>query len=66
MEEFRFHMTLTGRLPADRRESVLAILRQRFTDLPIVTLAVDRIALFRQDDPASRFRVLHDFRLTPA
>ena len=66
MEEFRFHMTLTGRLPADRGESVLAVLRQRFSDLPIVTLAVDRIALFRQDDPGSRFRVLRDFGLTPA
>jgi putative phosphonate metabolism protein len=66
MEEFRFHMTLTGRLPADRREGVLAILRQRFSDLPIVILAVDRIALFRQDDPASRFRVLRDFSLKPA
>src|ERR1700753_3034672 len=35
MEEFRFHMTLTGRLAEDRRESVLAILRQRFTDPPL-------------------------------
>jgi putative phosphonate metabolism protein len=66
MEEFRFHMTLTGRLPADRGESVLAVLRQRFSDLPIVTLAVDRITLLRQDDPGSRFRVLRDFGLTPA
>jgi putative phosphonate metabolism protein len=63
MEEFRFHMTLTGRLGSDRRESVLAILRQRFTDLPIVTLAVDRIALFRQDDAASRFRIIRDWDL---
>jgi putative phosphonate metabolism protein len=64
MEEFRFHMTLTGRLADDRRESVLAILRQRFTDLPIVTLAVDRIALFRQDNSTSRFRIIRDWDLT--
>jgi putative phosphonate metabolism protein len=66
MEEFRFHMTLTGRLAGSRRESVLAILRQRFTDLPIVTLAVDRIALFRQDSSTSRFRVIRDWNLTAA
>ena len=30
MEEFRFHMTLTGRLPAERREPVVAMLRERF------------------------------------
>ncbi len=29
-EEFRFHMTLTGRLPAERREPVVAMLRERF------------------------------------
>jgi putative phosphonate metabolism protein len=66
MEEFRFHITLTGRLPADRRESVLAILRQRFSDLPIVILAVDRIALFRQDNSTSRFRIIGDWDLTAA
>jgi putative phosphonate metabolism protein len=64
MEEFRFHMTLTGRLPAERRESVLAILRQRFSDLPIVTLAVDRFALFRQDSSAARFRIVRDWTLS--
>ena len=58
MEEFRFHMTLTGRLPAERRESVVAMLRSRFASVDIATLAVDRLALFRQDDAASRFRII--------
>jgi putative phosphonate metabolism protein len=58
MEEFRFHMTLTGRLPADRRESVMAMLRSRFSTTGIEALAIDRIALFRQDDAASRFRIV--------
>jgi putative phosphonate metabolism protein len=66
MEEFRFHMTLTGRLADERREGVLAILRQRFLDLPIVILAVDRIALFRQDSSASRFRIIRDWELNAA
>jgi putative phosphonate metabolism protein len=66
MEEFRFHMTLTGRLPAERREGVLAILRQRFAALDITSLAVDRLALFRQSDADSRFRIVRQYNLTQA
>jgi putative phosphonate metabolism protein len=58
MEEFRFHMTLTGRLPAERREGVVEMLRKRFAAISLDALAVDRIALFRQDDAASRFRIV--------
>jgi putative phosphonate metabolism protein len=66
MEEFRFHMTLTGRLPAERREAVLAILRQRFAALDMNSLAVDRLALFRQSDAHSRFRIVRQYSLTQA
>jgi putative phosphonate metabolism protein len=58
MEEFRFHMTLTGRLEAERREVVVPMLRERFTSVRLATLAIDRLALFRQDDAASRFRII--------
>jgi putative phosphonate metabolism protein len=58
MEEFRFHMTLTGRLPAERRDSVVAMLRERFAAIDLDTLEIDRIALFRQDDAASRFGII--------
>ena len=58
MEDFRFHMTLTGRLPAERRAPILPMLQQRFAALELATLAVDRIALFRQDSAKSRFRVI--------
>jgi putative phosphonate metabolism protein len=58
MEEFRFHMTLTGRLEAERREVVAPMLRQRFAAVGLATLAIDRLALFRQDDAASRFRII--------
>jgi putative phosphonate metabolism protein len=57
-EEFRFHMTLTGRLPAERREPVVAMLRERFAATGIGQLAVDAIALCRQESPNSRFRVI--------
>ena len=33
MEEFRFHMTLTGRLAAERREPVLTMLRDTITQI---------------------------------
>ena len=65
MEEFRFHMTLTGRLGANRRETVLAMLRNRFSTLGLETLAIDRIAVFRQDSAASRFRIVRQFVLMP-
>jgi putative phosphonate metabolism protein len=66
MEEFRFHMTLTGRLPAERRETVLAILRQRFATLDMNSLAVDRLALFKQNDSSSRFQIVRHYNLMRA
>lgn len=66
MEEFRFHMTLTGRLAAERREALLAMLRQRFAALDLTSLAIDHIALFRQADTHSRFTVLRHYALTSA
>ncbi len=63
MEEFRFHMTLTGRLDAERRGPILQMLRARFTGLGLDTLAIDRIALFRQDNAEARFRIIGEWML---
>ncbi len=63
MEDFRFHMTLTGRLDAERREPVLRMLRNSFSAIGIKTLAIDGIALFRQDDADSRFRIVRHWKL---
>jgi putative phosphonate metabolism protein len=63
MEDFRFHMTLTGRLDAERREPVMRTLRNTFSALGIKTLAIDRIALFRQDNADSRFRIVSHRKL---
>jgi putative phosphonate metabolism protein len=63
MDDFRFHMTLTGRVPAERRDHLVTLLRTRFAALDLGALAVDRIAVFRQDDAASRFQVLEHFGL---
>jgi putative phosphonate metabolism protein len=66
MEDFRFHMTLTGRLGAERREAILPILRERFAALGIATFAIDRVAVFRQDDANSPFRIVQQYALAPA
>jgi putative phosphonate metabolism protein len=63
MEEFRFHMTLTGRLDADRRAPTLSMLRNHFSAIGLKTLAIDRLALFRQERADSRFRSLGHWQL---
>ena len=63
MEDFRFHMTLTGRLDASRREPILTMLRDRFSAIGLTALAIDRIAVFRQDNAASRFHVVNHWKL---
>jgi putative phosphonate metabolism protein len=63
MEDFRFHMTLTGRLPDQRREPILAMLRHRFSAIGLDTLAIDRIALFHQDNAQARFRIVNHWEL---
>jgi putative phosphonate metabolism protein len=63
MEEFRFHMTLTGRLPPERHGPVLTLLKDRFSALGLKTLAIERIALCRQEDADSRFRIVETYVL---
>ncbi|WP_426421253.1 DUF1045 domain-containing protein [Bradyrhizobium genosp. A] len=63
MEEFRFHMTLTGRLDAERRWPILEMLRARFATLKLATLEIDRVTLFRQDDAKARFRIVGEWKL---
>jgi putative phosphonate metabolism protein len=57
-EEFRFHMTLTGRLPADQRARWLAALAAAFAPLADEPVEIDALSLLRQDDRAARFRVV--------
>jgi putative phosphonate metabolism protein len=66
MEEFRFHMTLTGRVGEARREEVLTMLRSRFAGLGLAQLEIDRIALFRQTAPSARFTIIGDWPLRAA
>jgi hypothetical protein len=63
MEDFRFHMTLTGRLTPERREPILAALRNSFSALDLQTVAIDRIAVFRQENSVLRFRIINHWKL---
>ncbi len=62
-EEFRFHMTLTGRLEDGRRAAILDMLRDRFGRIGLKELSIDRLALFRQDAADRRLRVVGDWPL---
>lgn len=65
-EEFRFHMTLAGSLPAERLGPVTEVLRKRFAALELSSVPVDRLALLRQDDAASGFSVIQHWPLQSA
>jgi putative phosphonate metabolism protein len=63
-EDFRFHMTLTGRLPAQRAPEVLTFLRHAQEEAQVPSeVTVETIALLRQDGPGARFRVVRDLTL---
>lgn len=64
LEDFRFHMTLTGPLPDVARAEVLPILRALYAPQQRPVL-IDSIAIFRQATPAERFIVIHRAALRP-
>lgn len=59
-EDFRFHMTLTGRLDEARREPVRAALAERYRAVA-APMPVDALCVFRQPDRAGRFSILARF-----
>jgi putative phosphonate metabolism protein len=63
-EDFRFHMTLTGSLPVQKRTSAFKILCNKFGQLPdAATLTVDRLVISRQAAPGAPFVVLREAAL---
>ena len=64
LEEWRFHLTLTGRIAeATERSAVATILRQRFAGFIGRPLAVSDLCVFRQPAPGRPFSVMARFRL---
>ena|SRR6516165_6572060 len=65
--DFRFHMTLTGRISLDRRNEVLAWLAKTFDRMcGSEPITIDRLALVRQDGADVPFRVIAETILKPA
>ncbi|MCP4620618.1 MAG: DUF1045 domain-containing protein [Bradyrhizobium sp.] len=63
-DEFRFHMTLTGRVETHRAAGIVEMLRRRLSAVTRGPLPVDRLALFRQDADREQFRIIAHWPLT--
>lgn len=58
-DAFRFHMSLTGRVPKDDAEAMAGELKQRFADFDGKPFAIDRLGLFVEPERGAPFRVRH-------
>jgi hypothetical protein len=64
--DFRFHMTLTGRLAQERADRVLSLLRRMYrAACGDEALAIDRLVLLKQEGERSAFRVIRQAELGP-
>ena len=57
MEEFGFHMTLTGQVPEARAEVMKAILTERFADFTGRALQISGLAVFTEETRGAPFKV---------
>lgn len=58
-EDFRFHMTLTGTLPLQKRSRALRFLCEKYEQLPgVASVSVDQIVIARQNETAAPFQVI--------
>jgi putative phosphonate metabolism protein len=64
--EFRFHLTLTGRVDAAPPDQLTSLVAAARAALPPAPLALDAVALFEQPDPAAPFRLARRFLLRGA
>lgn len=63
LEEFRFHMTLTDRLPEDTIEDARRQLALEFSPFLTSRLQIDRICLCHQTKPENPFYLLQSYQL---
>ncbi|NKJ04802.1 DUF1045 domain-containing protein [Rhizobium sp. SG741] len=56
-DEFRFHMTLTGRVPAKRQAEMHEVLRERFADHTGKPLDISGLAIFVEEERGAPFTV---------
>jgi hypothetical protein len=56
LDEFRFHMSLSGPLPADLLDAVAEALGEALSAKGIVAASIDRLAVFQEHDGLFRIR----------
>jgi putative phosphonate metabolism protein len=62
MDEFRFHLTLTGRLPPDETEQLREALAERFAAALAEPIRFDELALYVEPAPGAPFVLRRRFR----
>ncbi|MEM8773616.1 MAG: DUF1045 domain-containing protein [Pseudomonadota bacterium] len=63
MEEFRFHMTLTGRLPKALRSEVIEALEEHLQQVPLRPFTIDALSLVGEDMQGF-FHLIHRYALS--
>lgn len=64
-DAFRFHMTLTGSLPAEQVDGVKASLIWAYAEAALGgAVTIDRVAIFKQESRSSRFVLLDSIPLS--
>ncbi|KFL27616.1 hypothetical protein JP74_06885 [Devosia sp. 17-2-E-8] len=66
LEQFRFHMTLSDRLPEAWKAPLTDLATDWFAPILMKPLQIDRLALFHQPEAGAAFTRLADFPLPPA
>jgi putative phosphonate metabolism protein len=64
MDQFRFHMTLTDRLPADERDVVMAAAESWFAPVLGPDMMLDRLVLYSEPEAGAPFLRDEDYPLT--
>jgi hypothetical protein len=63
MRDYRFHVTLTGRIDPNVADRLAPLLRDLFAPVTVAPLDVQEIALYVEPEPRAPFRLLHRYAL---
>ncbi len=66
LDEFRFHLTLTDRIPQEQRPEVERVLSDWFAPLLAADVPLDALAVFTEAEPGAPFELRAVHRLKPA